>query len=132
MNPTPRQQAQASYAERSAQERFDQLHHDIAYIETLDVEKAPILTFRAEPDSSSDEGLELTITGAEFLADLKELVITRLRKMSQETATAIRQASIPNGCTTSEMDMGNGVTVTIVHRDEAPPIALNEAEVILD
>jgi hypothetical protein len=130
MNLTPRQQAEASYAERPAQERFNQLHHDIAYLETLNVEQAPVLTFRAEPDSSSDEGLELTITGAEFLADLKELVIARLRKMSQDAATAIRQAGIPKGCTTSQLEVGNGISVTIVHG--GPPIAHSEAEVVLD
>jgi hypothetical protein len=131
MNLTPCQQAQGLYAERPLQERFTQLHHDIAYIEALEVEQAPILTIRAEPDNPLDEGLDLTITGAEFLADLKELVIARLRKMSQEAATAMRQAGIPKGCTTSQLEVGPGLSVTIVHSG-GPPIAHSEADVVLD
>lgn len=132
MDLTPRQQADALCAERPPQERFDQLQGDIAYLETLDVELAPMLFIRAEPDNALNEPLELTITGAEFLADFKALVLARLQKSSREAAAAIRQANIPEGCTTSEMTIGDtGLTVTIVHGG-GPPIARSEAEIVLD
>lgn len=131
MDLTPRQQAEALYAERPLQERLLQIQGQIAYIEALDVEQAPILTIRAEPDSSVDEGLELTVTGAEFLADFKSLALTRLQKMSREAAVATQQANIPEGCTTSRLEVAPGLSVTIVHRG-GPPIARNEAEIVLD
>jgi hypothetical protein len=133
MNLTPRQQAEALDAERTPQERFNSLHDDMAYIDTLDIEQAPMLVIRADPDSGNDEGVELTIVSTEFLADFKALVLARLQKSSREAAAAIRQAGIPEGCTASEMEiLGTGITVTIVRRNDAPPLAHSEAEVVLD
>jgi hypothetical protein len=131
MDLTPRQQAEADYAERSPQERFDQLQGDMAYLEAVDVELAPILFIRAEPDNALNEPLELTITNAEFLADFKALVLARLQKSSREAAAAIRQANIPEGCTSSELEIGNGFSVTIVHGG-GPPLAHSESEIVLD
>lgn len=131
MNPASLQQVQARYAQLSPQERLSATRAHIAYIELLDIDHAPTLTISAQPDNPLLDPIELTVTGAEFLADFQALLLARLEKMSQEAALAFRQAGIPAGCTTSELQGGNGVTVTIVHR-EGPPIATSEAEVMLD
>jgi hypothetical protein len=123
MGPTPRQQADALYDAQPPQDRLNHHLYQIAYIGGLDVEQAPILTIRAEPDSDTDIAVDLTITGPELLEELKTLLVA---------ATAVRQAGIPEGCTSTEMEFCEGVTVTIVHRPGSPPLASNEAEVVLD
>jgi hypothetical protein len=132
MGPTPRQQADALYDAQPPQDRLNHHLYQIAYIGGLDVEQAPILTIRAEPDSDTDIAVDLTITGPELLEELKTLLVARLRKLSSAAATAVRQAGIPEGCTSTEMEFCEGVTVTIVHRPGSPPLASNEAEVVLD
>lgn len=132
MDLTSQQLFNAGYAALPPHQQLAITLEKIAYIESLRVEDAPTLTICAQPDDQPTDLLELTITGAELLADLQQLLLKRLEIMRANAVAALPTASIPEGCTTTERNMGNGVTVTIVHRDDAPPIARSEAEVVLD
>jgi hypothetical protein len=132
MTPPTYELLNAEYDALPPQQQLAGLLKKIAYIESLRVEDAPTLTLCAQPDDRPTDILELTITGTELLADFQQLLLGRLEIMRAKAVAALPANCIPAGCTTSEMDMGNGIIVTIVHRSEAPLIARSEAEVVLD
>ena len=132
MDSTPQQQALLLSASLTPQQRIAQCQNLISYVQNIDLERAPVLTIDGDPDGP-DESQQLAITGADYLAAFQQITVAAMEEMIRADTIAMREAGIPEGCTTSELVVGNGITVTIVHPPaHVPPLAYSEDEVQMD